>query len=243
MKIWYGTEPQIGKRDRAKMQNQQQPATIVSTHIWKFHVWNVWSTKQNQMTKSMAKQHLYTCWEKICSTDSFVRWVCVCVNVRSILLSFSAHLFAACSEAYGVYLPRNRHTHVFRIEKFGFGFHRQAESVEPCSTKMKTPKWCHFLCCFPFWNKFIRDLCSISLCVCVCAFANESKALKCHFLGDIFMANCILAPFSVLLDTKAQITANKNHHLDLILVHFFQCVVCSFCMSIVLAASEVVQDL
>lgn len=152
--------------------------------------------------------------------------VCVCVNVRFILLSFSAHLFVACSEAYGVYLPRNRHTHVFRIEKFGFGFHRQAESVE---------QWKHqndvIFCAVFHFEINLFGICAQSALVrvsvrYVCKWIQST--LKCHLLGDIFMANCILAPFSVLLDTKAQITASKNHHLDLISVHFFQCVVCSF---------------
>lgn len=66
-----------------------------------------------------------------------------------------------------------------------------------------------------FSLEFIRD-------VVVLPFANESKALKCHLFGDIFMANCILAPFSALLDTIAQISGKKKPSLsDLISLCWF----------------------
>lgn len=61
-------------------------------------------------------------------------------------------------------------------------------------------------------SEIVRILCSISV---FCMLQMNITPLKCHLLGDIFIANCLSCRFLVLDILKLQRADNRKSHQDL----------------------------
>lgn len=138
---------------------------------WNFHVLN--AIKTNQSDKSMAKQHTYVLrkdlyiWYSSDSTDSIYK---VYIHVALVFCSFLARICRA--------------RHILMMVKewvwstFKWNSRQHVNQMKERYTKMMSYDF--------LWSEIVRILCSISVFSCKWI----QPPLKCHLLGDIFMANC-----------------------------------------------------
>lgn len=130
-------------------------------------------SKQIRVTKAWQNNTL-TCWEKICTFDihrirptPYIKWY---IQVALVFCSFLARICRA--------------RHILMMVKewvwstFKWNSRQHVNQMKERYTKMMSYDF--------LWSEIVRILCSISVFSCKWI----QPPLKCHLLGDIFMANC-----------------------------------------------------